>query len=75
MKTRDAAMTTNTPEQTPAGHQPPLRRGRILLAILLTIAIPLVTVAVIWPSLGAACAITVGLLISVLQNIHDHAGA
>ena len=64
-------MTNNTPEQTPTG-QPPHRRTRILVAILLTVAIPLITVAIIWPSFGAACAITVGLLISVLQNIHDH---
>lgn len=65
-------MTTNTPERVPASHKPPSRYARILLAILLTAAVPLIAVAVIWPGLGAACAITVGLLISVLQNIHDH---
>ncbi len=65
-------MTPNTPEQTPAGPSSPHRRTLILLAILLTVAIPLITVAIIWPTYGAGCAITVGLLVSVLQNFHDH---
>ena len=65
-------MITDTHEETPAGPRPTRRHTRILLAILLTIAVPLITVAIIWPTYGAACAITVALLISVLQNIHDH---
>jgi hypothetical protein len=65
-------MTTNTSEPTPPRPKPPHRPTRLLLAILVAVAVPLITVAVIWPSFGAACAITVGLLISVLQNIRDH---
>jgi hypothetical protein len=71
LQQRDAAMTTKTPEQTPAGPNSRHRHTLILLAILLTVAIPLITVAIIWPTYGAGCAITVGLLINVLQSIHD----
>jgi hypothetical protein len=65
-------MSTDTPEQTPAGRKPSHHRARILLAVLLVVAIPLIIVASIWPTFGTPCAITVGLLISVLQNVHDH---
>ncbi|TKV59241.1 hypothetical protein FDO65_11490 [Nakamurella flava] len=62
---------TNDAGRTPARPTAPRRRTAILLIILLLVAIPLITIAVIYPAYGAGCAITVGTLTVVLQNVHD----
>ncbi|WP_420116550.1 hypothetical protein [Micromonospora sp.] len=63
--------TTNDAGRAPARPATPRRRTAILLTILLVVTIPSITIAVIYPAYGAGCAITVGTLISVLQNVHD----
>lgn len=62
---------TNDAGRSPARPAAPRRRAAILLTILLIVAIPLITIAFIYPTYGAGCAITVATLTVVLQNVYD----
>lgn len=62
-------MILNFPDQAPGGSPPP-SRAVILLVILLTVAGPLVAVAIAWPTYATACGIVVALLTAILREVH-----
>ena len=64
-------MSLNSP-QAPAGPDHPDRRTVVILAILLIVALPLVTITILSPTYGSACALSVAVLITVLQIIREH---
>lgn len=65
-------MNVNSAQRMPAGPGRPDRRTVVMLAILLIAAIPLVTITIVWPTYGSACALSVAVLIAVLQIIREH---
>jgi fatty acid desaturase len=60
-----------TSEHASAGRNGGNRRTLIVVVVLVVVALPLITIAGVWPTYGAACAVTVAALVAVLQLIHD----
>jgi hypothetical protein len=44
----------------------------IKIVVLLAVAVPLIVTAITWPIYGPACALTVAVVVAVLQIIRDH---
>jgi hypothetical protein len=65
-------MTLNSPQQTPAGSGRQDHRTVVTIAILLIVALPLVTITIFWPIYGPACALSVAVLVAVLQILREH---
>jgi hypothetical protein len=65
-------MTLNSPQQTPAGSGRPDHRTVVMIAILLIAALPMVTITTFWPIYGSACALSIAVLVAVLQILREH---
>lgn len=63
-------MTLHLPDRDPGGPPSP-SRGVVLLALLLTVAGPLIAVAIVWPTYATACAIVVALFTAILREVHQ----
>jgi hypothetical protein len=48
------------------------RSRMIMIVVLLAVAVPLIVTAITWPIYGPACALTVAVVVAVLQIIRDH---